>query len=68
MVTIYRSSDGDVLDDICFHHYGQASAFTEVLKANPGLAEHGSVFPSGIQIILPDLAPSVNQESVSLWD
>lgn len=40
MAMICRTSDGDVLDAICFHYYGHLSGTVEaVLGANPGLSE-----------------------------
>ncbi|WP_349357170.1 tail protein X [Vibrio parahaemolyticus] len=57
-----------MIDAICWRHYGRENAVTEVLKANPGLADRGAVLPSGIQITLPDLPTPVAKESASLWD
>lgn len=68
MATTYRTREGDMIDSICWRHYGRESAVTEVLKANPGLADRGAVLPSGIQITLPDLTTPVAKESASLWD
>lgn len=67
MATVYRTSEGDVLDLICLKYYGTVEAVTQVLSANPNLSEHGAVLPSGIQINLPELVIK-NKESVSLWD
>lgn len=66
----YRTKDGDVLDAICWVHYGhQTDAVEAVLLANPGLAETGPVFTAGILINLPDLPePSPFLETVRLWD
>ena len=66
MVTTYRTRDGDMLDQICETFYGRASAFVEVLSANPGLAEYGPILPRGIDIVLPDL-PTPVSEGTSLW-
>jgi phage tail protein X len=41
---------------------------TQVLEANPGLADIGAVYPSGLFITLPDLAPPVQDSVFSLWD
>jgi phage tail protein X len=52
-------------------HYGieNLSYFvTQVLEANPGLADIGAVYPSGLFITLPDLAPPVQDSVFSLWD
>ena len=66
----YRTKEGDMLDWICWRHYGQqAGAVEVVLKANPGLAEAGPLLPAGLVIELPDL-PQPNQsiDTVRLWD
>ena len=66
----YRTKEGDMLDWICWRHYGQqAGAVEAVLKANPGLSEAGPLLPAGLVIELPDL-PQPNQsiDTVRLWD
>lgn len=68
MAMTYRTREGDMLDAICWRHYGRENAVTAVLNANPGLADRGTILPSGIQITLPDLPPPVAKESSSLWD
>ncbi|WP_064603943.1 tail protein X [Photobacterium sp. J15] len=69
MEKTYRTREGDMLDDICYRHYGRESTVTEVLKVNPGLAEYGPILPSGLEIKLPPLtAPVVKSEANSLWD
>jgi len=65
----YRTKDGDMLDAICFRHYGTSTRTTElVLDANPGLADLGAVFVSGIEIVLPDVKPDPVSAPVRLWD
>lgn len=69
-MTIYRSSDGDVLDAICLRFYGNASGYLEaVLAANPGLAEQGPQLPADLSITLPDV-PSLSsaKKTIRLWD
>ncbi|HYN76918.1 MAG TPA: tail protein X [Lamprocystis sp. (in: g-proteobacteria)] len=71
-MTTYRTRDDDVLDDLCWRHYGTQSGPVEVvLDANPGLADLGPIYPAGVLIILPDLpaqtAP-VASPPVRLWD
>ncbi len=65
----YRSKAGDMLDDICYRHYGREDALIDVYEANPGLAAHGLLLPSGVLIWLPDL-PAAAQASpgVQLWN
>lgn len=66
MATIYKTREGDVLDQICEQYYGRASAFIEVLNANPGLVQYGAILPLGIDIVLPELSTPVS-EGTSLW-
>ncbi|EOY3627864.1 TPA: tail protein X [Enterobacter hormaechei] len=71
MPMTYQTRDGDVLDAICSTHYGTENLsyiVTQVLEANPGLADRGAVYPSGLFITLPDLAPPVQASAYSLWD
>jgi len=63
-----RTSDGDLLDTLCYHHYGHLRGTVEaVLEANEGLAKEPQPFRVGLLILLPDLAP-VADEAVRLWD
>lgn len=63
-----RTSDGDVLDTICQHHYGHLIGTVEaVLDANQGLADEPQPFAAGLLIRLPDVAPAVD-EVVTLWN
>ncbi len=68
--TEYKTADGDMLDAICFAHYGNETPFVEkVLDANRELAALGSVYPAGVVITLPDLpAEKAKINVVSLWD
>lgn len=65
----YRTRDGDMLDAICLSYYGQADGYLEfVLTANPGLADMGPVYPSGLLIELPNLSDqNRSQETIRLW-
>ena len=64
MAKTLRTSDGDVLDTLC---YGTLQGTVEaVYDANPGLANQQQPFAAGVEILMPDLdAPRV--ESVQLW-
>ncbi|HBL4692655.1 tail protein X [Citrobacter sedlakii] len=71
MQTIYQTHDGDVLDAICAARYGTENLsyiVTQVLEANPGLADRGAVYPSGLLITLPDMSPPVQESAFNLWD
>ncbi|MBB4267366.1 tail protein X [Roseospira visakhapatnamensis] len=68
----YTTVDGDMVDHLCWRHYGQAWGTVEqVLAGNPGLADHGPVLPAGITILLPRMAPRSGpprREVVRLFD
>ncbi len=71
MPTIYQTRDGDVLDAICAIHYGEpdaGAAAVAVMEANRDLAALDAVYPAGINITLPDLAPAPAIVSNQLWD
>lgn len=67
MATIYRTSDGDILDLICYKFYGTENMAAVVLSANPNLSEFGPILRSNIEILLPELQVK-SAETVSLWD
>lgn len=69
MAATYLTREDDVLDDICWRHYGRQSGAVEaVLAANPGLAERAPRYPSGVMIHLPDIAAPSEPGPVRLWD
>lgn len=68
--TEYRTRQDDVLDEVCFQHYGTETGTTEmVLAANPGLCEYPPHLPMGLLIKLPviDTSPAPVVESIQLW-
>ncbi|MDF3932302.1 tail protein X [Pseudomonas citronellolis] len=68
MATIFRSTDGDLLDRICYQRYGHLNGCVEaVLDANPGLADEPQPLRAGLLIRLPELATPADQQ-VRLWD
>lgn len=67
MSILYRSKEGDTLDEICYHYYGKTNgAVEQVLIANPGLASLGAILPLGTIITLPDIQ-TVEIEQIDLW-
>lgn len=63
----YLTSDGDVLDRICWLFYGSTANVTErVLARNPVLNKYPSVLPAGIILVLPLFKYEPNR--VALWD
>jgi phage tail protein X len=67
--TIYRASQGDMLDHICWRFYGKQSGAVEaVLAANPRLAELGPVLPVNTTVRLPALPVAVTEvQPIRLW-
>lgn len=71
MATTYTTLDGDMLDQICVHHYGlelASSALIAVLDANAGLADAGAIYSAGLTIVLPEIVAEVKTSEWSLWD
>jgi len=67
MAMICRTSDGDLLDTLCYHAYGHLNGTVEaVLDANQGLADEPQPYRAGIVIELPDL-PLPSEDGISLW-
>ncbi len=72
MIT-YTTKDGDVLDSICWEYYGRTDSslspgtVEKVLEANHHLANLPAIFAAGVKIILPDLTPKEETESIKLW-
>ncbi|MDP4573247.1 tail protein X [Pseudomonas sp. LPH60] len=68
MATTCRTSDGDLLDTLCYQYYGHLNgSFEAVLDANQGLADEPQPFRAGVLIVLPDLQ-SQTETTVQLWD
>jgi phage tail protein X len=67
MAMTCRTSDGDLLDTLCYHAYGHLNGTVEaVLDANQGLADEPQPYRAGIVIELPDL-PAPDNSEVMLW-
>ena len=65
----YTTVDGDMLDAICFRHYGNLNGTVErVLNANPGLCEQPAVLPAGLVIELPVLASAEASNLIDLFE
>jgi len=68
MAMICRTSDGDLLDTLCYQHYGHLNGTVEaVLAANRLLAAEAQPLRTGLLITFPDL-PEPMDEQVQLWD
>ena len=68
MAMICRTSDDDLLDTLCYQHYGHLNGTVEaVLAANRLLADESQPLRVGLLITFPDLPEPVG-EQVQLWD
>jgi phage tail protein X len=69
-MTYYQTKEGDMLDAICYAHYGASIGYVEtVLLANPGLANQAPLLPASISIVLPELPMlAAKQQTVRLWN
>ena len=70
MSVTVRAHQNDTVDALCWRHYGRTAGVTEdVLRANPGLAEHGPTLPQGLIVAMPDAQTTVpERQMVNLWD
>ncbi len=68
-MTTYRTSDGDMVDEIAFKQYGTTAGgvVEKLLAANPGLADQGPLLPAGIIITLPPIDKAKKLQGVRLW-
>ncbi len=65
MTTNYQTRDGDMVDEICFKHYGAINGYINSLyEANPMIAKYPVKLPAGITIVLPEVEIT---EEISLW-
>lgn len=65
----YVTRDGDVLDLICWRHYGRTAGIVEkVLEANYGLAALGPIYPHSVTIFLPELPAPKVKKVINIWD
>ncbi|BET30033.1 MULTISPECIES: tail protein X [Wolbachia] len=65
----YYTKENEMLDLICWKHYGYSSgAVEEVLLENPGLAEHGSFLPAGLRIKLPKIQKILKESVINILD
>ncbi len=69
-VAEYLTKDGDMLDAICYKHYGVQGGVVElVLQANQNLSEQPEILSTGIYIVLPDLPVLINDVTpIRLWE
>lgn len=65
---VYTAKAGDMLDWICWRHYGRTGLVPDVLAANPGLEALGARLPAGTAVTLPDLPEPAAPALRRLWD
>ncbi|MDV6249247.1 tail protein X [Wolbachia endosymbiont of Diaphorina citri] len=69
MTIYYLTKEKDMLDYICWEHYGFTSGVVEVvLEKNPGLAEYGSFLPAGLKITLPVREKPLQKSTLKVWE
>lgn len=61
------TKDGDMLDALCWTHYGRADVIPHVLAANPNISQQPAVLPAGLTIFLPDLPAPAEEQIIRLW-
>jgi phage tail protein X len=65
-----HARQGDTLDGLIWRERRLGAAnLTAILAANPGLAGHGAVLPTGTPVTLPDTpAAPIVRDIIQLWD
>ena len=56
MPSIYTTIQGDTWDMIAYKVYGKEAAMVQLIEANNDLA-HIAIFPAGVQVTCPTIAP-----------
>jgi phage tail protein X len=65
-MVVYTTKENDILDWICFKHYGTTAVFEQVLAANPNLTNEK--LPAGVVVKLPHIASIKNRkQEIRLW-
>jgi phage tail protein X len=65
-VVIYTTKENDVLDWICWKHYGTTAVLEQVLAANPTLTDEK--LSAGVTVKLPYIASIPNKRGeIRLW-
>ena len=70
---IYQTRDGDMLDYVCYLHYGEqyhqnARIVEQVLEHNPNLSTLGPVYPANVLITLPHISTNTRDDAIKIWD
>ncbi len=68
MTITYVTKENDVIDWICWKHYGFTNgAVEEILRQNPKLAEYDEHLPEGLIVKLPAIDKTA-RKTIKLWD
>lgn len=68
MIT-YRTKQHDVIDWICWKHYGfTAGSVEQIIQVNPEIAEYDDFLPEGLLIKLPGIDKQSSVKQIKLWD
>jgi phage tail protein X len=62
------TKDKDILDALCYKHYGREALVPQVLEANPHLAKLPVLLPAGVLVYLPDIEEQQEKPEVRLWE
>jgi phage tail protein X len=63
----YVTKENDMLDWICWKHYGTTAVLEQVLAANPTLTDEK--LPAGVVVNLPFIGSIKNRKSeIKLWN
>jgi phage tail protein X len=66
-VVTYTTKENDVLDWICWKHYGTTAVLEQVLAANSTLTDEK--LPAGVVVKLPYIASIKNRkQEIKLWN
>jgi phage tail protein X len=65
-VVNYVTKEGDVLDWICWKHYGTTAVLEQVLAANPTLTNEK--LPAGVIVNLPFIGSIKSKNEIRLWN
>lgn len=69
MIIYHLAKEGEMLDLICWKHYGFTDGVVElVLAENLGLAEYGSFLPAGLKVKLPTIQKPVQKSKLKVWE
>jgi len=69
MPSLYRTQQGEMIDEICWRHYGTSVGTTEIVfEYNRDLAEKCPVPVAGTLIFLPVIDVVPQRHATRLWE